>query len=91
MTTAVSKKVCVRRGCSTKIPVRAALDGDPYCSTDCCRLDHGLPAAKKIKGGNYESRKCSGCGVPVSGDEYSDGCRPCRARKALRRKAGTLL
>jgi hypothetical protein len=87
----MAKRTCARRGCSVEIPVRAALEGDPYCSTDCCRLDHGLAASKPRKGGNYATRKCSGCGVLVAGDDFTPGCRPCNARKALRRKAGTLL
>lgn len=79
---------CARRGCSKPIPKTAAVHGDPFCSSVCCRIAHGLSAeAPSSKRGERE-RKCAGCGIDL--DEYTPGCRPCTARKRNRIKAGTL-
>lgn len=78
---------CARRGCSKPLPKTALLHGDPYCSTVCCRMVHGLdPAASDREAGRY--RKCKGCRGPI--DEFDPGCRFCQQRRRARERAGTL-
>jgi len=35
--------MCGRKGCTTRVPALAVKHQDPYCSTTCCRVDHGIP------------------------------------------------
>lgn len=35
------RDTCKRRSCKQRIPLLVVLAGDPYCSAECCRADHG--------------------------------------------------
>lgn len=51
--------LCARDGCDEPVPtgrksradVRASLASEPFCSTDCCKLYHGLISAPSPKRG----------------------------------------
>jgi hypothetical protein len=37
--------------CRQLRPWRAIVDGDPYCSSECCKLAFGVPAASPLRTG----------------------------------------
>lgn len=54
--------------CKGEIPKPAALAGDPYCSTKCCRADHGLaPDGKTLNDGVSRHSGVRGKAPKVSG------------------------
>ena len=82
MATKLSRFVCAREGCSRRLPILAAEHGDPYCSNDCCRLDHGLPAMTDRR--YREKTTCKACDWPL--EEENPDCDACRNRAYMRRK-----
>lgn len=36
------RKTCARAACKNERPKPAQLEGDPFCSADCCRAFHGV-------------------------------------------------
>jgi endogenous inhibitor of DNA gyrase (YacG/DUF329 family) len=37
------------RSCGKPLPELAILEGDPYCSARCCRLEHGISLASEVE------------------------------------------
>jgi hypothetical protein len=62
----------------------AVYELDPFCSSSCCRIWHGLEPAKPREFA-ARNKTCSGCGVAM--DERTVDCRQCNHRFRNRDRA----
>lgn len=74
----LSKIKC--RVCSKRIPVIAAREGDPFCSSDCCQKHYGVRSGRPPA----TVRLCSGCGRNTKDLKYTPGCKSCKRRRYTR-------
>lgn len=76
---------CKREGCSKRVPALARKHKDPYCSTDCCRADHGQPTTKEMRPGPRRAQRPA-----VAEPEYRNCANPdCGHRFKVRKNRDT--